>query len=325
MKNLLFALLLLAFTSCGIAPSLSRYPAEDQQVYSLLREASKKSPGPGVHQEIASEYERAVQVHLQQIEQFKNAADNEEELLQEYAELNRLADAVQVQGVRTRRFDAEYAQVKQQLASKYYNNAKSLLQQDDRAASQEAYDLLQKVQKLSPGYGNVNALADEAYNKSILKVVINPVDYHSRSFSSWGFNNDYIQQELVRDLKYQLSSSNVRFYTDWEARANHVTPDRVIDIRWNEMYIPIPIDQSFSKQVSRQIQVGHTADKQPIYQTVSATVYVTRRSVQSHGILSCRVYDPTVNRVLLLDEFPASNNWQEELRRYQRDHGALGS
>jgi hypothetical protein len=326
MRQLFFAMILFVLTGCGISGSLSRYPAEDQQVYELLKQARKKSADASIRQQLESQYNTAVASHLQDIQQYNNGtASGWESIIKEYEQLNRLAEAVQENGIPVKRYDAEYGRAKKDAAQYFYNDAVSLLNENNRQSAQEAYTLLQKVQRFSPGYKDVNRLIDQAYNKSILTVVINPVDYYSRSYSSWGFNDDYIQQQLLRDMKYQLSSSNVRVLTNWEARTNKIYPDRVVDIKWDEMFIPTPMDQTYSRQVSRQIQVGQTEDKKPVYNTVYATVYVTRRTVQSHGSISCRVVEPATNNILLYDNFPASYNWYEEYGTYQGDSRALSA
>lgn len=327
MRQVLVAMILFVVTGCGITNAINNRPVEDRQVYDLLNQLSKKPTDAALQQQLATEYNTAVNKHLQDIDEYRKSTTlgNWESMMQEYQQLNKLADAVQNNGVQAKRFTNEYEQAKTEAAKQYYEAGVDLLQATNRDAAQDAYELFQRVQKIAPGYANVNALAEEAARKSVLNVVINPVDYYSRSFSSWGFNNDYIQQEVVRNLKYQLSTSNVRFYTAWEAQANHIYPDRVIDIKWDEMFIPTPIDQSFAREVSKQIKVGETEDKKPIYNTVTATVYVTRRSVQSHGTISCRITEPATDRVLLWDNFPASNNWVEEYATYRGDSRALSA
>jgi hypothetical protein len=165
-------------------------------------------------------------------------------------------------------------------------------------------------------------IADE---KSILKIVINPVNYYSHNYGYYGLNNDFVQQEIVRDLRFQLSSGNVRVFSSWEARSSNIVPDRVIDIEWNELFLPIPRTQTFTRQVSRTVQTGETADKKPIYATVSATLYITRRVLDSRARLSCRVYEPNTNNVILWDEFPVNNNQVEEYATYSGDSRALSA
>ncbi len=122
-----------------------------------------------------------------------------------------------------------------------------------------------------------------------------------------------------------MSSGNVRVYSNWEARSGNIAPDRVIDLEWNELFIPIPRTQTFARQVSREIQTGQTADKRPVYTTVTATIYITRRQLDSRGRLSCKVTEPATNSVVLWDEFPAYNNNVEEYATYRGDSRALSS
>jgi hypothetical protein len=329
MKKGIVAFLILVLTGCGSSSWLSRYPAEDKQVYDLVSKAGKKSADPSVFKQLAEQYNIAIDKHLQNIAQYKAGTTDRsaENIMAEYSQLNKLAEAVENAGagIQPKRYNAEYNQAKSEVVQQHYTKATTLLNTGNRQDAQEAYDLLQKVQSLSPGYGNANKLAQQALQQSTISVVINPVDYYSQSFSAWGFNNDYIQQEMVRDLRYQFSSNDVKFYTDWEARSQKIYPDRVVDLRWEELFIPVPFDQSFQRQVSKQIVVGQTEDKKPIYNTVYATVYITRRTVQSRGNLVCRITEPATNRVLLYDNIPASHNWVEEYGSYQGDSRALSN
>ncbi len=169
-------------------------------------------------------------------------------------------------------------------------------------------------------------MLEKAYNKSILTIVVNPVNYYSRSFNYWGLNNDYVQQEIARDLRFQLGQpDNVKVLTDHEARSSNLLPDRIIDLSWNELFLPIPRSNTYSRQVSKTIVAGKTADGKPVYTTVNATVYVTRVVNQSRGTLDVKVTDPSINKTVLWDNFPVNNNTIEEYGSYQGDSHALSS
>jgi hypothetical protein len=167
---------------------------------------------------------------------------------------------------------------------------------------------------------------EKAYDKSILTVVINPVNYYARSFNYWGLNNDYVQQEIARDLRFHLGQSdNVKVLTDQEARSSNLLPDRIIDLSWNELFLPIPQSNTYSRQVSKTIVTGKTADNKPVYTTAYATVYVTRVINQSRGTLDVKVIDPSDNKTILWDNFPVNNHTVEEYATYQGDSRALSS
>jgi hypothetical protein len=128
----------------------------------------------------------------------------------------------------------------------------------------------------------------------------------------------------MRDLRFQLGTGNVNILSEQEARSYRVIPDRVIDLNWNELFVPVPYTQTFTRELSKQIETGQTSDKKPIYTTVRATLYVTRKEVQAYGTLSCRVTDNN-RQTLLSDNFPANYTWVQEYATYRGDSRALSS
>ncbi len=316
--------------ACGTGSSLTRMPAEDRAVFEKLEKLSKSSSTDAAQSEFTLAYATAIQIHTDNIAKYKASIqeDKWEKIMHEYSQLNKIADAVVASSpagklVKIQRYNAEYNEAKESAASDLYARATNHLNDDNRSSAQEAYGLLKRTNQILPGYKEVNKLLAVAEEKSTLTVVINPVNYYAHSFNHWGLNNDYVQYELARDLRFQLASNNVKVLTDREAYSKRIQPDRVVDISWNELFMPMPYTNNYSRQVSRQVQTGETADKKPVYTTVYATVYVTRKSVQARGTLECRITDPVKNQTILSDNFPASYSWQEEFATYRGDSRAL--
>lgn len=316
---------------CGTAGSLTRTPEQDKDVLQAISKLAK-SPGDATLQKaFESFYAEAVLNHQRKITEYKNSNQTSrwERIMSEYNFLNKLADAVQASSaasklVQTHRYDEQYAEAKQNAIEAYYDEGTQLLQNNDREAAKLAYEVLEKANRLSPNYKDTRRLLDVAYNKSVLNVVIMPVNYYRQSFGHWGLQNDYVQQEIVRDLRFQLGSNNVKVFTDYEARGNRINPDRIIELNWDQLYLPTPYAQTSTREVSKEIETGKTADKQPIYTTVKATIYITRQEVQASGNLSCRVTDAN-RQTLLWDNFPANYTWVQERATYRGDSRALGS
>lgn len=328
-KIIIYSALLFVFGGCSLINPLSKYPEEDRPVYKLTEQV-RKANNTAATDQLEQQYQNAVKSHLQKIEAYKNSteAHRGEKIMKEYAELNSLADEVSnsTKKVKVKRFDAEYALAKEELTEDYYRHAQSLLQTDDRNDAKEAYTLLKKVNSIAPNYRNANELLEKAYNKSILTIVVNPVNYYARSYNYWGLNNDYVQQEIARDLGFRLGQSdNVKVLTDYEARSSNRQPDRIIDLSWNELFLPIPESNTYSRQVSKTIVTGKTADNKPVYGTVYATVYVTRVFNRSRGTLDVKISDPSSGKTILWDNFPVNNNTAKEYATYRGDSRALSS
>ncbi|HEX8332591.1 MAG TPA: hypothetical protein VF622_08205 [Segetibacter sp.] len=327
---LVYSAFIIVFASCGIGSTLSRYPAEDKNVYEAIKKLEKRTD-ENTQKSFTSAYADAVLSHQNKITQYRNSNQTNkwERIMTEYGHLLKLAQTVNASQaaaklVTTQNYQEQYAEAKKNAAESYYAKANDLLRTDDRYAAREAASLLKKTDDLIPGYKDVENLQNVAAEKGTVSVVINPVNYYSQSFGYWGLNNDYIQQEIARDLRYQLNSSNVKVYTEWEARRSNIVPDRVVDIGWDQLYIPTPITNTSTRQVSKQINTGRVDDKkQPIYETVTATLYITEKYVRANGNLTLRIFDAKNNRNVLWDNFPADYTWREHYATYRGDSRAL--
>ena len=149
-----------------------------------------------------------------------------------------------------------------------------------------------KANNAYPHYRDVEDRIREAREMATIKVVVKPVNYYNNSWNYWGFNNDYLQYAMVRDLN-NASYSNVRFYTDREAEANFIRADRIVELNFNDLYIGSVYTDRYTIQRSKKIEIGQTRSvpPKPVYKTVTATVQVSRSILQSRASLDCRIYD----------------------------------
>jgi hypothetical protein len=330
MKNniIIFLVVAVFFTACKSGGSLSRFPAVDRPVYELMQQYSK-TPDSNLLSQINSAYNSALQDHLQKINQYKNSGQENswEKVMREYGYLQTLADGLAAfpvsQNIKIKRFDDEYAQAKEKVLNNKYEAALSYLNNNNRHDARRAYDLLREVKRIEPGYKDVNRVLKEAESRSILNIVINPVNYYAQSYGYWGLQSDNIQEQIARDVRSQVGSGTVRVYTELEARRRQVFPDRLVDISWNELFVPIPNTHTYSRNVSKQIQTGTNSENKPIYTTVNATVFVVQKSIVARGNLELRITEPATNRQIVWDNFPAQYSWNEEYASYQGDSRAL--
>ena len=257
--------------------------------------------------------------------------DKWERVLREYSQLNQLADKVGNNPIATRLvniqdYNEAYANAKEKAVESLYDRASNYLNIDDRKSAMEAYRLLSKANELIPGYKDISQLMQVANERSILEIVINPVNYYNNSYSYYGLNNDFMQYQFVNDLRYQLgSTNNVRVFTDREAYQNKIYPDRVVDMQWNELYMPAPTQNTNTRQVSSEVITGKTTDGKPVYTTVYATLFITQRFIEARGSLSVRITDPKTNRILMHEDFPGGYTTREEYATYRGDSRALSA
>ncbi len=321
----------LLLASCSGPGSIDRTPSEDKMVMDAVTQLSS-SPGDSLTQaQFTNAYTKAVLLHMTNISgyQYGSQPDKWERIMKEYAQLNQLAETVSfvpaaAKLVNVKRYDIEYEDAKQNAVESLYSRGNQYLNRNDRQSAMQAFSLFKRADQLIPGYKDVGELLRIANEKSILTIVINPVNYYRHSFDYYGFNNDYMQDRFIYDLRFQLGSAkNVQVFTQQDAFRNNVYPDRVVNLDWNELYMPIPQQSNFTRDVSKQIVTGQTEDKKPIYTTVTATLYITQRIIQARGTLTCRITEPSTNRTVLFESFPGGYNKQEQFATYRGDSRAL--
>ncbi len=221
---------------------------------------------------------------------------------------------------------SELTEAKNNAAREYYNQGLTYLSYNNRSYALKAYDLFQKTDKLIPGYMDVRSKMNEAQKLSVLNVVVKPVNYNNNSFTYWGFQNDFLQTQMVRDLNFS-SFRNVRFYTDWEASLQRIQVEKIVDLQFINLYVAPLSSKTDTYQRTTQIQVGNTNSipSKPVYQTVSATIYITTRTMYNNAALECRIYDRVSGSNTFYDRFPGSYNWSSKTATYKGDKRALNN
>lgn len=326
----------LLLLGCGSGNKLShRYTFEDKTVFDLIEKLNKNPNDKIAAEQLPQAYEAALEKRKEAVLNQKNSvsghagdrwmevAREREVTLQMYNAIKASAAASKViptpkdpsNGIRNAREKA---------AEEYYNQGVQYMAYNNRQYASQAYDYFSKAEKAIPGYKDVSNQLRIAQDKSMLRVVVKPVNYYRYGFSYWGFQNDFLQQQMVRDLNAG-SFRDTRFYTDWEASAQQVRADRVVEMNFTDLFIGQSMQRNYTINRSANIQTGSTKSNppRPIYQTVYATVYVNSRYLESYATLECRIYDWATGRNILFDRFPDRYNWKVETATYKGDQRAL--
>lgn len=330
---LLFSLVL---NSCKTSePISSRYTGQDKQVFDLIdrllrnpndHEAEKLLPD--IYQQALDSKRQLNQDVLSQMppgDRYMEKAKQLEVLQKMYTDIKSSPAASRAVpnpwdpsgAIQTNKNDA---------AREYYGQGMTYLNYNNRAYAGKAYDMFEKANRAVPGYENVVQMMEESKRLSIIHVVVRPVNYYNYNYSYWGFQNDFLQNQMVRDLN-ATSFRDARFYTEWDARNQRIQMDKVVDLNIVNMFIGQSYSQNNTYQRSAQIQKGTTKSipAQPIYETVNATVYVTTRILESNASLECRIYDQATGANLFFDRFPGRYNWRVQSATFKGDRRALTS
>jgi hypothetical protein len=323
-------------TACGGGRSLSnRYTYEDKAVFDLIERLNKNPADREASRQLPEAYSAAVSKRKQvtsDLESHGQPGLRFEDVAKEWAVVKQMYEQVKKSPAATRALSEPWDpsnvidDARQKAVEEYYEQGMTFMSYNTRDYAQKAYDNFSRAAKISPGYRDINRLLNEAASRATLRVLVNPVNYYRYNWSYWGFQSDFLQQQMVRDLNSR-AWANVRFYSDWEIKSQQLVPDRIVDLVFTDLFIDQLHSDSRSYQRSAQIETGQTKTNppKPVYTTVTATVFVNRRYLTSYATLECRIYDRETNRDIVFDRFPDRFDWKQETARFTGDKRALSS
>jgi len=341
MKHILQIMLLaLMLSACGSSKTYLERSDEDKALLDAVKKLNKNEGDEQATQAIKILYTNILNSHLAKIKSFQTSNDlaRWDKIIGEYNDLQEAYNAIlnstaAFKLVTPENFSTQLLETKQGAAEEYYTTAALFLSKTGRENAKKAYSYFKKSDKYIAGYKDVQTKINEAYESAIIDVVINPVQDNSFfSNSGWGssglnYSNEYFQRTLVRDLAYNNNNSNyaARFYSDWEAQRADVQPDWIVDLRLRNMDLPQPNSYTYRRNRSAQIQKGTDTSGKPVYQTVYATVNITRMSFTAHADMDVLIRDVVSQRTISSRNFIEDYRWQEERASYSGDSRALNS
>jgi len=334
MKRFIPLLLICCCIGCSAPNKLKKYyTPEDKTVFELLERIKKNSSDkealavlPDAYQTALDKRKALTEANYSTLppgDRFMSLVKEYGVMQQMYEQINELPEAKKtVPGL----WDptVEIAKAKNNAAKEYYNQGLEYMTYDNRQAAKSAYDYFNKANKVLPGYENVRVLMTEAKERATIKVIVRAANYYNYGWDYWGFQNDWLQQQIINDLNNQ-SYSDVRFYSDWDATTRKIKADRVVELNFTELYVGQVFNSRNTINRSIEVQTGSTKSNppQPVYGTVYAKIFVTKRYMQSRATLESRIYDNATGNNLLFDRFPGYDDWSVETATYTGDKRAL--
>lgn len=327
------AVLLAVLVSCGTAGLMSGSSKEDKDLFKAITAIQKRNNAEA-RNDLPSLYQQSVQRHEDNIASYKNSSDparwkniiSELEALQKiYSAVNGSPEAARL--VSARSYATEITEARESGAEEFYNQGVRFLEADSRQDARKAYEAFQAVNHIYPNYRNTSSLLREAKEKGTLDVVISPVQSRGYYYGSWANRSDNFQRELVRDLggSYGNISSGARFYTDWEARSQNITPDWVVDLNWDNVYISQPQSRTYTRSLSKEIETGRDSTGKVHYRTVTATLYITQRTMNARADMEYRIADLAMGKDVEWSRIPAYLDLNTEHATYRGDSRALSN
>jgi len=331
--------IIFAIMSCSNSRNAFK-TAEDNALVSAIKKIEKNPSDTATQKILHSLFENAKKLHLDNIALYESLTEVSkwDKILGEYDALQKIYNSVNASAtakkyINAESFTARAAVAREKAAGSYYELGLQLLDANDKKSSRDALNAFKKSNSYVAGYRDVKRQMDIAFENSVLNVVITTVTDNSFYYSNMGrnrfgnsFNNDYLQRSLVRDLGGDFNQNSLaRFYTDRDADRANIDVDWVIDLTWTDLDIPQPHNSRDSRTLNRRIEISKDTSGRPVYQNVSATVYVTRQYFTARGQLECRITDARTRNNVQLNRYTSQVDWEQEYATYTRDSRALDS
>ncbi len=326
------------FSSCKSNKSYLERNDEDKALQDAVKKLNKSADDEKALEAIPVLYKSISVTHLEKIKSFQTSRELSkwDKIIKEYSALQNAYDVIIESAPAFRlispiSYTTEILNSKQKAAQDYYDAALVLLNKPGRENAKKAYGYFKKSDKYEPGFKDATLQMRNAYEKAIVNIIVNPVQDNSFFFNSgWGnagynYSNEYFQQTLVRDLRNNEERYAANFYTDWEARRENIQPDWIVDLRLRNMDIPYPQRNSYSRNVSAQVQIGTDTSGRPVTRTVYATLQVIRSSFQARADMEVLVKDLITGKTVLNNTYRDDYRWQEETATYTGDSRALSA
>ena len=324
--------------SCSTSQKFQASSKEDKPLFAAINELNKRPNNAKAQKDLQGFYQASVDRHEDAIAVYKNSDDERrwDKIIHELNALQNIYTSISLTPgtaalVKPKNYLQELQDVKEQAASDYYDEGNALLSKEGRDNSLAAYNAFKKADKYVKGYRDVETLLTNSYERSVINVVINPIEDNNIFFTGgnrWGSDFSYraedYQQSLVRELGGRNgNSSAVRFFTDRDAYRERLEADWVVDVAWRDIDPIRSTPYQYNRQASKNVQIGTDTAGKPVYKTVHATVYITQRSYSVRGDLDYRITDVQTKSNIDYGVLRDDVNWTESYATYSGDSRAL--
>jgi hypothetical protein len=319
--------------SCKTAEKLYQKGRYDEAVVLAAKKLAKKPADAGLVNTIQNAYRFAISDHESRIRNLSNSSSDLrfENIYQEYSSLQYLYDVIHrspsvFEIVQPTDYSSYLTTYKEEASNARYDRGQELLNQNTKNSSRDAYYEFQKALNLKPGDLSIQQKIDEAYQNAVTNVVLLPVTRTGFQYSSYYYDFNTFNYDMLRYLGNNNSNRFVKFYPATEAGSNNIRMDNAVDMRFSDVNIGRYRDQRNTREVTKQIVAKETVIKPDSiikeYITVKAWTTTTTRSLKADGLLQASVKDYN-NRRLWSDTYQGNYNWVANFATYTGDARAL--
>ncbi|MFB6456103.1 hypothetical protein ACE38W_12600 [Chitinophaga sp. Hz27] len=324
-------LALLFLFSCKSGEKLYNKGRYDEAVLAFVKKLQRRPQDATALKLLPEAYKQAFQHHeanatrlIQENNQLKW-----EKIRMEYRSMQTLYNTIHnspaaLAVVTPKDYSAAISGANEMAAQERYDRGTSLLDLGDKASARKAYYEFEAALKIVNNYRNTKELLDVAYQRAVINVAISQIDIRSPYFQ---FSADQFRDYLVRSVQDQHINTFVQFFDDNFARANKVPIDQFLELHFFDFVVGQTYIDRTQRDVSREIVESTSKDSTgkeiKKYKTVKATVYITRQTVVSKGMLDYRIMNTMDGKVLRQNRIPGSYTWVNQFGTYRGDSRAL--
>ncbi|MFT3846171.1 MAG: hypothetical protein QM725_14035 [Lacibacter sp.] len=331
---LIFSVVSVLFFSCRHTKSITW--SDEKELDALVKQLNKSGGNEKLIADLQRVYNDAFQKSSARLYNFyfEPVPGKWDKVVPEMEGIQRMYDIISQNAyamriVKPENFYQQLLLTKDSAASWYYDYGTERMKQPGRESQREAHDAFQKGLRFVSNYKDAGKLSQDAYNRSIVNVLVNQIQYDDYSMSSWGYsrfgNQDRMTHDrLIRDLGAQTASQvPARFFNEYDLRRSNLGPDFVIDLVWKNIRFDYPHDRTTTYNRSKRIETGKDTANKPVYQTVTATLYVTRRELNANADMNIIVSDANTRSQVNWEMLPGEFRYYYEFAEYRGDKRAL--
>src|SRR6185503_430981 len=337
MKSKLYTFLFITttilFFSCKTAKKMYEKGNYDEAVVLAAQKLQKKPNDASTLDILQNAYRFAVEDHEARIRNNSNSSNDlrYEWNYAEYLSLQRLYNAIRkspavFDAVHPTDYSSYVATYQEEAGNARFDRGLSLLDNNTKTSSKQAYYEFQRALDLKPGDLAIRQKLDEAYSNAVTNVVVLPAVQTGFQYSSYNHGIVNIDKNVLHYLTSNNNNQFVRYYSPAEASSLNIRTDQTVEIRFSNIDIDRYRDQRTTREVSKQVVVKETVIKPDSivkeYATVKAKITTTRRTLRSDGLMQVTVRDYD-NRWLWSDTYRGDYNWSAEFSSYTGDARAL--
>lgn len=328
-----FLIVGLWMAGCKSASKLYQKGNYDEAVEVAAKKLQKDPNDTKLQGVIKDAYRYAVTDHENKIRNYSES-DNElkwEWMYNEYSSLQNLYNSIfRTPSIFELIHPTDYSSYLNTYGSKaadvHYNRGLQYMNNNDRQSFKTAYHEFQAALAFKPGDMTIQNAANEAYDGALTRVVIIPPGDYGFSYSSYNYQLQNYENEIIRNLQNNSGNEFVNFYSPADAQRSNIVADEIVETHFSQINIGRIKDNYVDREISKDVVVKEIVYKPDSvvkqYAKVKAKITTTQRTMYSEANLNVIIHDNN-GKVIWTDNVNGSESWSTEFSSYNGDERAL--